>query len=272
MTITLHGTNGITTPAVAGDGSDLTALPAAQLTGTVATSQIADANVTTAKITDANVTTAKIADANVTQGKLADQAVNEAKMQVSNAPTNGYFLSAQSGNTGGLTWAEAGGDPTGESSVTTLPTNGSSITFGSIPDGIKWLRLLVYDFNMAGSNSRFQVRLGSSAEIHSADNDYQSYSTYVTGTESPRATVDGFEIQYYRSENSSNRNFLIFNLYKQAGTNIWISNHTLFVRNGSLLVMGAGVCTVLDSRLTQLVFRTTGNNFSAGNANIQWGY
>jgi len=45
----------------------------------------------------------------VAQANIADQAINEAKMQISNAPTNGYFLSAQSGNTGGLTWAEAGG-------------------------------------------------------------------------------------------------------------------------------------------------------------------
>ena len=43
------------------------------------------------------------------QASIADQAINEAKLQISNAPTNGYFLSAQSGNTGGLTWAEAGG-------------------------------------------------------------------------------------------------------------------------------------------------------------------
>ena len=43
----------------------------------------------------------------ITQAKIDDQAINEAKLQVSNAPTNGYFLSAQSGNTGGLTWAEA---------------------------------------------------------------------------------------------------------------------------------------------------------------------
>ena len=41
------------------------------------------------------------------QANIADQAINEAKMQISNAPTNGYMLTAQSGNTGGLTWAEA---------------------------------------------------------------------------------------------------------------------------------------------------------------------
>jgi len=37
---------------------------------------------------------------------IADNIVDEANLKVSNAPTNGYFLSAQSGNTGGMTWAE----------------------------------------------------------------------------------------------------------------------------------------------------------------------
>ena len=42
----------------------------------------------------------------VIQTNITDQAINEAKMQISNAPTNGYALTAQSSNTGGLTWAE----------------------------------------------------------------------------------------------------------------------------------------------------------------------
>jgi len=36
---------------------------------------------------------------------IADNIVDEANLKVSNAPTNGYFLSAQSGDTGGMTWA-----------------------------------------------------------------------------------------------------------------------------------------------------------------------
>jgi hypothetical protein len=40
---------------------------------------------------------------------IADNIVDEANLKVSNAPTNGHFLSAQSGNTGGLTWAAASG-------------------------------------------------------------------------------------------------------------------------------------------------------------------
>ena len=38
-------------------------------------------------------------------GEPSDETVSEAKLKVSNSPVNGYFLSAQSGNTGGLTWA-----------------------------------------------------------------------------------------------------------------------------------------------------------------------
>lgn len=38
-------------------------------------------------------------------GEPSDETVSEEKLKVSNNPVNGYFLSAQSGNTGGLTWA-----------------------------------------------------------------------------------------------------------------------------------------------------------------------
>jgi hypothetical protein len=40
---------------------------------------------------------------------IASNVVDEDNLKVSNSPTNGYFLSAQSGDTGGLTWAAAGG-------------------------------------------------------------------------------------------------------------------------------------------------------------------
>jgi len=42
---------------------------------------------------------------------IADNVVDEANLKVSNSAVNGYMLTAQSGNTGGLTWAEA---PTGD--------------------------------------------------------------------------------------------------------------------------------------------------------------
>ena len=43
----------------------------------------------------------------VAQAYVADEAINEAKLQVSNAPTDGYVLPAQSAATGDMTWQAA---------------------------------------------------------------------------------------------------------------------------------------------------------------------
>ena len=54
---------------------------------------------------------------------VADNIIDEANLKVSNSPTNGYVLTAQSGNTGGLTWAT---DSTTDS--TKLPLAGGTLT------------------------------------------------------------------------------------------------------------------------------------------------
>ena len=54
--------------------------------------------------TNANLTGEVTSSGNATT--IADNIVDEANLKVSNTPTNGYYLQAQSGNTGGLTWAE----------------------------------------------------------------------------------------------------------------------------------------------------------------------
>ena len=51
------------------------------------------------------ISTGGFKDDAASQAKIADEAVDEARLQVSNAGTNGQFLQKQSGNTGGLTWA-----------------------------------------------------------------------------------------------------------------------------------------------------------------------
>jgi len=86
--------------------------------GSITTAMIADNAITSAKIgvdvivaedlAANSITVSEITDDAVTQAKIADDAVDEARIQISNAGTNGQFLSKQSGNTGGLTWADAG--------------------------------------------------------------------------------------------------------------------------------------------------------------------
>ena len=61
---------------------------------------------------------------------IADNVVDEANLKVSNSPTNGYFLSAQSGNTGGMTWAEVDALPSQSgNSGKYLTTNGSAASW-----------------------------------------------------------------------------------------------------------------------------------------------
>ena len=61
---------------------------------------------------------------------IAGDVVDEANLKVSNAPTNGYFLSAQSAATGGMTWAEVDALPSQTSnSGKYLTTNGSAASW-----------------------------------------------------------------------------------------------------------------------------------------------
>ena len=89
--------------------------------GSIATVDLADDAVTTDKLansinTERTANTAKVTNAThtgevtgATALTIADNIVDEANLKVSNAPTNGYYLSAQSGDTGGLTWAAVSG-------------------------------------------------------------------------------------------------------------------------------------------------------------------
>ena len=81
--------------------------------GSIDAEHLASDSVTEAKMAANSVDSQAYVDGSIDQVHLANAIVNEAKLQVSNNPTNGYYLSAQSGNTGGLTWAAAEGVPQG---------------------------------------------------------------------------------------------------------------------------------------------------------------
>ena len=138
--------NTVSTSVLQDDSGTSAKIAASNVTSTelganaVITSKIADDAVTTAKINGNAVGSTELADGAVTNGKLgseavtnlkvADNAINEQKLQVSNSPSNGYFLSAQSGNTGGLTWAQVTTDLVGDTSPQLggdLDTNGNDI-------------------------------------------------------------------------------------------------------------------------------------------------
>ena len=51
---------------------------------------------------------------------ISDESIDEARLKISNAGTNGQYLQKQSGNTGGLTWADV---PAGVGGATGLDVN-----------------------------------------------------------------------------------------------------------------------------------------------------
>ena len=71
------------------------------------------------------ISTGGVKDDAASQAKIADEAVDEARLQVSNAGTNGQFLQKQSGDTGGLTWATATTDTSDKASLSGCNFTGS---------------------------------------------------------------------------------------------------------------------------------------------------
>jgi len=109
---------------------------------------------------------------------IADNIVDEANLKVSNAPTNGYVLTAQSGNTGGLTWAAAsgGGD-----------TGGVSLDYDS-----SLLNIVIGD-SQAGAN------------LSGSGNTVIGYNASPSNTSTTHMTSMGFEVG---NSNTGNRNTL----------------------------------------------------------------
>ena len=103
----------------------------------IATAMVSDDAITYGKMQDtvgANkvlgaVTAGTIGEVTIATDMLTDASVDEAKLKISNSPTNGYMLTAQSGDTGGLTWASAGGGANTLISTTTASSDATiSIT------------------------------------------------------------------------------------------------------------------------------------------------
>ena len=144
--LTLPTADGSSGQVVTTNGSGVLSFASAvPADGSISTAKIADDAVTTDKLANSinsaiTANTAKVTNAThsgevtgATALTIADDIVDEANLKVSNSPTNGYYLSAQSGNTGGLTWAEvaAGGITGADSWRLTSSFSGSASTIQS---------------------------------------------------------------------------------------------------------------------------------------------
>jgi len=73
---------------------------------TITATQIAANAIGTSEMGANSVDSDAYVDGSIDLAHMSSQSVDEDNLHISNAGTNGYFLSKQSGNAGGLTWAE----------------------------------------------------------------------------------------------------------------------------------------------------------------------
>jgi len=161
-------------------------------------------------------------DNTVNEDKLTSDSVSEAKLKVSNSPVNGYFLSAQSGNTGGLTWAQVntelvgdtspqlGGDLDVQSSkVTTSTTNGN---VKIEPNGTG-----VVEVRGAGGNDG-TLQLNCSAQSHGVKIKSPPHSAGASYTLTlPNNIVNG---QFLKTDSSGNLSWAAVDLTALSASNL----------------------------------------------------
>ena len=98
---------------------------------------------------------------------ITDNIIDEANLKISNSPTNGQFLSAQSGNTGVLTWAAAGFDGNLTGGQLTFPASQSASSGANTLDDYEegtWTPQLWDSSNDAGTQA-YTAREGRYTKI-----------------------------------------------------------------------------------------------------------
>ena len=234
--------------------------------GIVSTDKLAANAVTTAKITDGTIAEADIANDAVTADKIAnavnsaisantakttnathsgevtgsgaltiaDNVVDEANLKVSNSPTNGYFLTAQSGNTGGLTWAAPPGGgkilqvlsstkTARQSTTSTSPEDISNMSIAITPSASNSKIFITAYFGAVGYNGYQSfvnlVRGSTNILLGDSAGNTQRCSMTFTGADSGGTTTSagGFALSFLDSPSTTNQTTYKMQFFVRSG-------------------------------------------------------
>ena len=171
---------------------------------------------------DGSIDTVHIDDLQVTGAKIANDTITEGKLDVSNGPTNGQFLQAQSGEGGGLTWAAAGG-----TTYTTGSTNVHAVNDATT--GVTLNNNYKFTMTMPSSGEGFFFKCADQGSEQSAVYyaDYSSQITKIAGG-SKWDVLDGGDTggsgegKYYVSSDVNSR---VITIYNREGNNRTITVH-----------------------------------------------
>lgn len=169
----------------------------------VTTDKIANDAVTTDKLansinTEIAANTAKVSNASHTgevtgSGTLtiADNVVDEANLKISNSPTNGYVLTAQSGNTGGLTWAAQTDTDTTYTAGFGITVNGSNQIINTLSATDLGLGNVQNTALSTWGGSTYINTLGTVSTVTSTASGTAGVRKIYTSTSNPSGGADG---------------------------------------------------------------------------------
>ena len=173
---------------------------------------------------------------------IADNVVDEANLKVSNSPTDGYFLQAQSGNTGGLTWAAASGGGG-------LSSDSQGNTVGGTNAGDSFSGTDAVSNTLIGYNAGTAVTTGDSSTCIG----YEAGKSIAAGT-------GNVHVGYQAGESNANNGYTTFVGYRAGRNNTSFWNVAI---GGEALMdctSAAGITAVGAMAATNV---TTGNYTTA---------
>ena len=197
---------------------------------------------------------------------IASNVVDEDNLKVSNSPTDGYLLTARSGNTGGMTWEAAGGGFTLETAQSV--TSGTGVTFTGIPSGVS---LIIVTFKQVSFDNatHLQVQIGDSGGIETSGYDGIRGYFRASGTTNVGGFSDSFECQLNDAAISASGSYIITSL--DPSSNSWTYSVTAGAADGTSQVMVGGGHKSLSGTLTQLKVSPGSGNFDgSGTVNIMY--
>ena len=177
----------------------------------IATAMVSDDAITYGKMQDtvgANkvlgaVTAGTIGEVTIATDMLTDASVDEAKLKISNVPTNGQFLSAQSGDTGGLTWASAGGGKIGQV-ITAIDSTQRTTSATSWATGSSTLTL---DITPATTGSKIFVIVNTT--IGNSSSAIMTYGTIFRDSTNTGSATKGLGGHYTNGGNRINQSYMV---------------------------------------------------------------
>ena len=145
-------------------------------------------------------------------------------------------------------------------------TSGTSITFSSIPSGVKRITVMFSAFSTNGT-SDFLVRLGTSGGVVSTG--YLGSSSVVSSGVASTAFTTGFGIAQYNQGTGYVGNGMMTICLLNSSTNIWVQSGTMGESDGARSAFFGGSVTLSGVVTTVTITTVNGTDtFDAGSINI----